>query len=277
MADRLRDRWSPSQIEAALTIVRGTAAEGPFGRTTEGYNDLRGLPIESLLRPDGVSLSRCDFSRLNADGRVIFANTQLLDCLFEDARIRWGDYCSTINVVSLRRARMAGSIFASSYVNCDFSGADISGSTGTKPTFTKCLFDQVNFMNCVIRDCAFIDCKFIGNVEGAIFGGDFGKMEGCDFTQASFVDCAFNNFRFDGCKFSETAIVFQDWQLTLDALARQLDHETSPAIVKSGRKWLEIWNERRSITPSNLIDLADQIRHEGPEVGSELFRIFKGL
>lgn len=275
MANKLTARWTPDLVEAGVAFLRGSGGDGPFGRLEDGFVDLCGLPIKDAFRPDGVVLSQCDFTRLQAERMVIFADSKLTHCRFDDARLEWGDFHSTFEEVSFRRAKMVGSSFGSPYLRCDFSKADISGSTGLTPTFTNCLFDRTKFKNSVLRNCTFNDCKLSGEVRGVIFGGEFGVMEGCDLTEASFVDCTFNNFSFENCTTSDDTLIFRDWQITLRLFAEQLDRESDAEVVQVGRRWLSVWHDRLSITRNYLVDLADLIHFEGPKVGAELFRIYR--
>lgn len=275
----LQQRWINCQSDID-SLFKGESKKSPFGFTNDGLHDYRGMVLHKNLRPVGLSLSNIDFSYF--EGKyLIFADSSIIDCQFENSKFELGDVNSQFKNVSFLQSKLKGSGFAGKqtcYTRCNFTKADLTGSTGNGGTFQECKFENTKLKNSVLGTCTFRNSKFSGKIENVLFGGQTGfSFSNCDFRGSSFINCAFNHLLCDSCLFSDKAILFPDWGSTLVQFKEAVNRLTKNHIMKASLKWIEIWEECLDFTPQQILDRNDFIKKEGLEAGHAIFKLFQGL
>ena len=153
-----------------------SVSESPFGVTTNGRLDLRGLrlPEKAELRRinfmpadfgasfwKGIWLERCTFSESTFEGGILqkvaeygntFSNCNFLRSSFREAAIGY-----------------RGSRFA----NCTFDGADYSRTVFVRPEFDDCAFYHCKLDGCDLNGSSFERCRFVGTLRDVWFRGGF--------------------------------------------------------------------------------------------------------
>lgn len=179
---------NPQELKCRWTEVSGfnirdslTTLTSPFGKTADGYLDLRGVTINDSLHK--LRFARVDFSYCMLDlGQFV---SEVTDCRFFHSTLlsflglRF-DNCS------FAKAKMTESSMQGEYHSCCFDEANLMKRTASKVHFVACSFNNSDlrkgeFYDCSFERCVFRDCKLgQGSFGGSVFTDCI--IEGLDFS-----------------------------------------------------------------------------------------------
>ena len=138
----LRTRWLPTIGEAVNNqLLRGLPNGSPFGATSSGHADLRGLVIKAFVK--SVSLRLIDFTSCEKEWAGQFGFCTVEDCLFVDSVLPT-NFGSSFTLCRFSGAKLKGAVLRGQFEKCDFSKADLSSVLGNGVTFQNCDFTGTN-------------------------------------------------------------------------------------------------------------------------------------
>lgn len=267
-----RERWAGVETN----LFNGKSLESPFGRTEEGYEDFRGLVIDEPFRLDSFLLEACDLTYFRGHN-LIFLNSIIRDCRFDQAKLRWGDSKCEILNVSFLDADISGATFGmhrSRFYDCNFSRSDLRGVNANRPLFEKCRFEKARITHAQFGNASFTSCVFKGKIKKCWFSAAAGSgFKECDLREASFVDCNFRRMKFLDCLLGDEMVIFQDWQSAQRKIADKMGEV--PSLLPCLLLWNEIEGQFEDEFPTMMIGLEDMKYLFGAKVGVEVFEIAK--
>lgn len=143
---KMLSRWDSERNIDGLKVLKGIAAESPFGTTSEGQADLRGIVVPSI-RLDGVSLARFDLSYARS-GELVLTNSNLSDSKLDHAELRLVDRAVCVDRVSFNHANMRAASLAGSgsrYYCCTFRRTNLIGLSAAEGEFEECRFEYAKW------------------------------------------------------------------------------------------------------------------------------------
>ena len=172
-AQNLRSRWTPETTrQVNLALSKRKELPSPFGQTTNGYLDYRGLAIEETVA--SAVLNRIDFSFATTRFGGMFNLTTAADCLF--SRVHFASNIGNqFEDCDFAYAKMTGERFRGKYVRCSFQSANLSSAQGVEVSFQECDFSGANFrgsqfLRCCFEKNSWKDVKFgCGSIAKATF------------------------------------------------------------------------------------------------------------
>ena len=280
--NRLRGRWD---VKQPLDANRS-----PFGLTSSGYHDFRGVPLNDFSKVLGRQFSKCDLSYSDFSGiyleGVSFHGSRL-------AEVKFTDFTDAKN-------RFVDCIFS----RCSFVGASMGIRTSHYEdcVFEGCNFRKSIFANAIFRDCQLKDnrlndvdfnasgfwrCEFVGDFKDVTFRGDYltdleretnGKPQSTGLHEVDFrgarlswvsvtSGCELNQVQMPGkhpaviCRLSKMLTRFDD----------EFGGDLTPGERVVARQFLGAFEPWAQGQDFHILCLGDMIEKCGEKVGSLLF------
>jgi uncharacterized protein YjbI with pentapeptide repeats len=155
----------------------------PFGLTTEGLVDMRGLVLQESIRGDAVR--GVDFSFMQGTCGQLVA--PIFDCKFKRMTLKESLLFEHFERCDFTKANLHNYVFMGKFLDCIFDGGDLGRVRGSKVNFEKCTFRSLKMKGTSLTDCFFdrcqlIDCRF---TKGSLGGSHF---RDCKFERVIFDD-----------------------------------------------------------------------------------------
>lgn len=156
----LKERWTDTLLESALAQLRSGAVPDIFGRTEDGYWDLRGIAFREILR--NVSMNCIDLTYCTAE-----QGGQFLGCNLENVKLSSAKLKTNVDGkftdCSFDSSHLHGALFRGSFVNCSFCKSKLRDVGGESVSFRECRFDDADLRGAHLCSCTFDTCTW-GNV-----------------------------------------------------------------------------------------------------------------
>jgi uncharacterized protein YjbI with pentapeptide repeats len=273
----LSDRWRDADVKVVVTALnKASVPRSPFGTTSDGLLDLRGLRTQQPLFIKTLHASSVDLAE------ATLANVVLMDCSLDAWNFQRCSMTLRNNGSKLERCRFDGAGIAGSsshnaaqFSSCSFRGADLTGVGLQGGRLEGCDFGESTFTSVDVSGAVLRECHFSGELKRCFLRF---PVERCDFREATFIDCSFYGATFKDCQFSDQALLFPDWKQTIKdatqaAARRQLSDKGASALEKHVVAWLKM----ADLVSEQIIDLGSLQRDHGEAIGAELFGFFKAL
>ncbi len=157
----LKSRWTEPQTTTGQAAISCDSAS-PFPPMADGFSDLRGLVVTTILKyakVSSVDLSGATFEKFGQFAMCDVEKVRFRSALMETNLGRSFRECD------FSSAKLLRAILRGAFVDCDFSMANLSSAKGTEVRFVRCVFVKTNFnkahlLHCTFEDCRFEECKF---------------------------------------------------------------------------------------------------------------------
>ncbi|CAN5911157.1 hypothetical protein BH11VER1_BH11VER1_13620 [soil metagenome] len=192
-----------------------SVSESPFGMTTDGRLDLRGLRLAEKTELRKVTFSPSDLGAASWKGiwleRCTFNESSFVGAGFQKIAEHGNIFTNCTFLKSSFREAAIG-YRGSRFENCTFDGVDFSRAVFVRPEFDGCEFHHCKLDGCDLNGSSFERCRFVGTLRGVWFRGGFAhpndlsrhghprpnRMAEVSFESAALRDVTFSN----GCDLS---------------------------------------------------------------------------
>jgi uncharacterized protein YjbI with pentapeptide repeats len=180
---QLRERWAAAgKIDLRRALAQ---AESPFGLTSAGLLDYRGVRITDSLHR--LSFSHVDMSFATMDFGQLVA--EVADCLFCACAFE-SNIGKKFTRCSFNDAKLVNSVILGTFDECTFVNTNLSKVRASQGRFSACVFEGAN-----LRKASFFDCTFDGS-----------RIKDCKLGSGSFAGSSFSDCVVEGADFSRTVM-----------------------------------------------------------------------
>lgn len=250
-------RWSSARGKEAKDRVLGMIRESsidkptsPFGQSSDGLEDLRGLDLSTVSRLQNSDVCDADFSFSNFRGielqncgfrNILFFGTNLSEVFDENSVFR---EC-TFDECTFRDANLG--LGRCQYIGCHFRQCNLAGLRMGQNEYDKCVFQDCDLRGCDFGASSFHDVQFTGRIEGAWIRGrdpflEFTSGIGAQLRQNSMSNVSFANATLWSVTFSDHCVLrdvdlpsdgshlfFDRWNDRIQCALSRLDERSSDA------------------------------------------------
>ncbi|MFE6796330.1 pentapeptide repeat-containing protein [Paenibacillus chitinolyticus] len=204
-------RWNDDQIaeaNRALAAVTGKSnlhkkdrlfPSSPFGQTTAGLEDFRGVELTETIQY--LTVQGVDLSYVRFVGAASLNTSTFTNCCFDRVKLDSRYVTREFIRCSFRGAKLNNARISERFEDCDFTGSNLSKAIANDVSFIRCRFSDVNFRGAMFMHCRFEECSF----EGAVFHN--GSLAGSRFTGETGLLPVWGNTILDGVKINGERLV----------------------------------------------------------------------
>ena len=171
---QLQERWTDELFELTLAQLRSGGAPDTFGRTQNGFWDLRGFAIRGILRNASINSVDLTYCRSELGGQFLGCTLHNVDLSHANLQT---NIDGTFSDCSFEESNLSHALFRGSFANCSFFRTKLRDAAGESVRFRECRFDGADLRGAHLCGCTFHGCTW----RDAMFGN--GSVYGSKFTE----------------------------------------------------------------------------------------------